>query len=139
MIDKTKKQFLRDQVFTQIKTGCGGKFPFGATNDEMQVALRRDSQSLTPRTRELVKAKLVKNSGRTRRTRRGHLAIIWTPGAGVPVDGNPNQRMRSPSAKELLDVQDTLDLLLASVNHLDAAKLKTLRAFMKWVTWISNP
>src|SRR5277367_68245 len=102
MTDQTEKHSLRDRVFQLIKTGCDGKYPHGATNDEMQMELRRDSQSLTPRTRELVMRKLVKNSGRTRRTRRGHLAIVWIPGAGSPTAGNPNKRIRPPTPKELI-------------------------------------
>ena len=50
---------------------------YGATDQEMQAYLDLPNQSQTPRRWELVRAGLVMNSGRRRKTLSGRSAIVW--------------------------------------------------------------
>lgn len=52
--------------------------PRGMTDDDLQIVLGMDGSTERPRRIELVKAGLVIESGATRRTRAGHLAIVWS-------------------------------------------------------------
>lgn len=49
----------------------------GATDEEMQQCIPMGSNTQRPRRVELVKAKLIKDSGRTRRTAGGDEAVVW--------------------------------------------------------------
>ncbi len=135
-----KTVFLRGTVFELIKGGIHGATPIGATNDEMQCATGESSQSLTPRTRELVKAGLVCNSGKTRVTRKGRPAIVWIPGAGVTIDGRPNERPRPPTKTEIVAVSKTIKYLLHDGSGIPLLKKykKEVREFMKWVNWLAS-
>lgn len=50
----------------------------GATDEEMQDALGINPSTQRPRRIELVEAGWVKDSGRTRKTRSGGTAVVWT-------------------------------------------------------------
>jgi hypothetical protein len=135
-----KAKFLRGVVFELIKSNLNGKKLVGATNDEMQVVTRENSQTLSPRTRELVKAGLVCNSGIKRETRKHGWAIVWIPGAGAVINGRPNNRPRPPTKTEIVSVSKTLNYLLhdgAGIPLLDIYK-KEVREFMKWVRWLAS-
>lgn len=49
----------------------------GATDEEVQAALRLEGSTQRPRRVELVDAGLVKHSGATRATRKGRRAAVW--------------------------------------------------------------
>lgn len=49
----------------------------GCTDEEMQLALKMNPSTQRPRRGELVGMGLVKDSGRTRRTRSGRRATVW--------------------------------------------------------------
>ena len=49
----------------------------GATDEEVQAALRLRTQSETPRRNELCRMRLVRDSGRRRRTSSGRMATVW--------------------------------------------------------------
>lgn len=49
----------------------------GATDDELQIGLAMDPSTERPRRIELVNAGLVRDSGRTRKTRSGRRATVW--------------------------------------------------------------
>lgn len=49
----------------------------GMTDEEMQVALQMNQNSQRPRRIELVDARLVYDSGRTRPTASGREAVVW--------------------------------------------------------------
>jgi hypothetical protein len=51
--------------------------PIGMTDDELQQKLGMDGNTERPRRGELEKAKLIKDSGITRYTRKRRLAIVW--------------------------------------------------------------
>ncbi len=137
---KGKAKFLRGVVFELIKSDLNGKKPVGATNDEMQVVTRENSQTLSPRTRELVKAGLVCNSGIRRETRKGGWAIVWIPGAAAIIDGRPNKRPRPPTKAEIVEVSKTLKYLLHEGSGIPLLKTykNEVREFMKWVAWLAN-
>ncbi len=50
---------------------------FGVTDDEIESALGLRHQTASARRRELVIAKLIEDSGRTRATRSGRKATVW--------------------------------------------------------------
>jgi hypothetical protein len=54
----------------------------GATDDELEIALRLQHQTVSARRRELVLKGLICDSGERRQTRSGCMAIVWVPGAG---------------------------------------------------------
>jgi hypothetical protein len=64
---------LRLAVYQQII--CCGQF--GATDDEIEVALKLRHQTVSARRRELVLLSQVTDSGRRRKTRSGRSAIVW--------------------------------------------------------------
>jgi hypothetical protein len=64
---------LRGIVLAYIRK-CGEP---GATDDEMQVALRMNPSTQRPRRIELWKADLVRATGRKRPTRSGRPAMVW--------------------------------------------------------------
>jgi len=64
---------LQAVVLTYLKR-CGSH---GATDDEIQVALRMDGNVQRPRRVELVALGLVRITERTRKTRRGRAAGVW--------------------------------------------------------------
>jgi hypothetical protein len=134
---KGKAKFLRGVVFELIKNNMNGKKPVGATNDEMQVMTHENSQTLTPRTRELVKAKLVCNSGGTRPTRKERPAIVWIPGAGAIIDGRPNTRIRPPTKTELVTVAHVIKSLKTGLK-VSPNSFKQFDVFMKWVNWLAS-
>lgn len=49
----------------------------GSTDFEMQVAAQMDPSTQRPRRIELLKAGLIKDSGRTRKTASGRAAVVW--------------------------------------------------------------
>jgi hypothetical protein len=64
---------LRGRVLAYVRK-CGAT---GATDDEMQVALKMNPSTQRPRRIELWKADLVKASGIKRPTRSGRNAMVW--------------------------------------------------------------
>lgn len=50
----------------------------GATCDELEDALNLPHQTTSARVRDLAKRRVILNSGRTRATRYGRKAIVWT-------------------------------------------------------------
>lgn len=50
----------------------------GLTDDEIQAATGMNPSGARPRRIELVRAGLVRDSGRTRKTRSGREAVVWT-------------------------------------------------------------
>jgi len=64
---------LRVRVWSFIRD-CG---PMGATDEEIQLALRLGPQTQSPRRRELVQKGVVADSGDRRKTTRGRNAIVW--------------------------------------------------------------
>ncbi len=49
----------------------------GATDDQIQMALRMEGSTERPRRIELQDKRLVKDSGKTRKTRSGRQAVVW--------------------------------------------------------------
>lgn len=64
---------LRRKVLFYLFT-CGTA---GATDEQMQVGLDLNPSTQRPRRIELVEAGLVKDSGRTDKTRSGRSAVVW--------------------------------------------------------------
>jgi predicted ArsR family transcriptional regulator len=64
---------LQARVLDYLR-GCGER---GATDEELVEALRLSPSTARPRRIELVAAKLVQDSGRTRKTRAGRPAVVW--------------------------------------------------------------
>lgn len=61
------------------------RMPGGLTDEEIQEALRMNPSTQRPRRIELERAGVVHDSGRTRRTRSGSHAVVWTvTGAPLP-------------------------------------------------------
>ena len=59
----------------------------GMTDEELQRALRMNPSTERPRRIELVRARLVRDSGRTRHTKSRRKAVVWiiaTPKKGSP-------------------------------------------------------
>jgi hypothetical protein len=65
---------LRGRVYAFVSE-CGEEK--GATDDEMQVALRMNPSTQRPRRVELWRAGLVRDSGVKRPTRTGRRAVVW--------------------------------------------------------------
>lgn len=57
--------------------------PEGATDEEMQQRLPMSPNTQRPRRVELLAAKLIKDSGRTRKTVGGDDAVVWVAVMGV--------------------------------------------------------
>lgn len=51
---------------------------YGATDEELQIALEMNPSTQRPRRIELVEKGLVKDSGRVRKTRSKRNAVVWT-------------------------------------------------------------
>ena len=51
--------------------------PEGATNDEIEIGLAMNGSTVRPRVVELRTRGLIKDSGKTRRTRSGRNAVVW--------------------------------------------------------------
>jgi predicted ArsR family transcriptional regulator len=64
---------LQARVLDYLR-GCGER---GATDEELVEALRLSPSTARPRRIELVKAGLVRDSGRTRKTNSGREATVW--------------------------------------------------------------
>lgn len=62
---------LRALVLDYIRTSGG------ATDEEIQVALGMAGNTERPRRRELEQAGLIQDSGTTRRTASGRMAVVW--------------------------------------------------------------
>ena len=69
---------LRRDVYEFIQ----GRGDEGATDEEIQGSLGMDANTERPRRRELQLAGYIQDSGRTRQTRSGRKAVVWTV-AGV--------------------------------------------------------
>jgi hypothetical protein len=65
---------LRRAVLDAIR-GAGDH---GATDEELQVCLGMNPSTQRPRRIECVRAGLVRDSGRTRLTKSGRKAVVWT-------------------------------------------------------------
>ena len=63
---------LRSYVYRYILNS-----PDGATDDQIQMALRMEGSTERPRRIELQEKNLIKDSGRTRKTRKGREAVVW--------------------------------------------------------------
>ena len=70
------------------------KGPYGATDEEIALALGKDRSCTIPRRRELEIGGWVVDSGMTRLTRCKHKSIVWVA-RGVPVE--PFQKKKKPS------------------------------------------
>jgi len=64
---------LRRRVLDQLRQWHAT----GGTDSELQAALGMDPSTQRPRRIELVNAGLVRDSGRTRKTRSGRRATVW--------------------------------------------------------------
>jgi len=71
---------LRRRVYEHLV----GRGEDGATDEEMQGALAMGASTQRPRRIELVELGLVKDSGRTRRTKSGRSAVVWVAAAKNP-------------------------------------------------------
>jgi len=65
----TKRRLVYDFLLSSAK--------YGGTDEQMQVALQMPGNVQRPRRIELVAVGLVRDSGRTRKTRAGRQAVIW--------------------------------------------------------------
>lgn len=66
---------------------------YGATDDEIQIALIMAGNTERPRRRELVKAGDIVESGATRATTSGRAAVVWVANAS-------NERRQEPPERE---------------------------------------
>lgn len=64
---------LRARVYRRI-VNCGER---GATDDEIQMTLRMEGSTQRPRRVELQEKGWIKDSGKTRKTRKGREAVVW--------------------------------------------------------------
>jgi hypothetical protein len=69
----TRRATLRAKVFRYLVT----RKPDGATDEEMQIALKMVGNTQRPRRCELEEAGLVCDSGLRRRTGSGKSAVVW--------------------------------------------------------------
>lgn len=67
----------RRRILNYLEAGWDGATTTGATDEELQRALRMSGNSVRPRRGELVAGGWVKDSGRTRATEAGDDAIVW--------------------------------------------------------------
>lgn len=65
----TKRAFVLDYIAL-----CGD---YGATDEEMQLGIPMVQNTQRPRRVELVKMRLIKDSGRVRPTKGGYTAVVW--------------------------------------------------------------
>ena len=68
-----KTNALQARVYARLRH-CAA---YGATDEELQDFLRLNPSTERPRRIELVAKHLVKDSGRTRKTRSGREAVVW--------------------------------------------------------------
>ena len=71
---QTRAKTLRDKVFLFIKS----RREFGATDHEISEVLELPIDTARPRRVELRDTGMICDSGRTRPTRSGRLATVWT-------------------------------------------------------------
>jgi hypothetical protein len=64
---------LRAKVY-QFLSASGG---YGATDEELQIALEMNPSTQRPRRVELVEKGLVRDSGKVRKTRSNRNAVVW--------------------------------------------------------------
>jgi hypothetical protein len=64
---------LRRRVYDQLRQWHAT----GGTDEDLQIGLGMDPSTQRPRRIELVNAGLVRDSGRTRKTRSGRRATVW--------------------------------------------------------------
>jgi predicted ArsR family transcriptional regulator len=69
---RSRLPVLEGRVLVYL-AGC----PLGATNDELEVALKISGNTLRPRVVELRARGLIRDTGSTRKTRSGRSAIVW--------------------------------------------------------------
>lgn len=86
----------------------------GATDDELEVALKLSHQTVSARRRELVMKGLLRNSGRTRRTRRDRLAVVWELGLELVEQGKDTPALYVPTKEEM---RLGIDGLYAALQH----------------------
>jgi hypothetical protein len=72
---------LRHQVLSYICT----RHSFGATDEEIQIALNMNPSTQRPRRIELVNMNMVRDSGLTRKTTSGRNAVVWVD-VSVPIE-----------------------------------------------------
>lgn len=68
-----KARTLRGTVYTFLKISG----MYGATDEELQIALGMNPSTERPRRIELVELGLVKKRGKTRPTKSGRQAVVW--------------------------------------------------------------
>ena len=68
-----KSHTLRRKVLDFIKVAPR----YGATDEEIQIALEMEGSTERPRRIELLEQGLIKDSGKTRETRKGRQATVW--------------------------------------------------------------
>ena len=66
-------QTLQGRVLSAIRAAEHG----GMTDEELQTDLEMNPSTQRPRRRELQLKKLIRDSGRTRRTKSGRKAVVW--------------------------------------------------------------
>ena len=71
--------------------------PRGITCDEVEVALDRTHQSMSPRVNELRDTGWFVDSGVRRKTRSGRAAVVWTPSQASPRSRRPG---RTPDRRD---------------------------------------
>ena len=70
---ETNARTLRATVYSFLKiSGL-----YGATDEELQVALNMNPSTERPRRIELVELRLVKDGGKKRNTKSGRKAVVW--------------------------------------------------------------
>ena len=74
---------LREQVLAYLIA----QGDWGATDDEIQSALKMNPSTQRPRRVELVRLGLVEDSGSARETRAGRYAVVWRSIADQPQKG----------------------------------------------------
>lgn len=70
---ETKARTLRGTVYSFLKISN----LYGATDEELQIALGMNPSTERPRRIELVELGLVRDSGRKRNTKSGRKAVVW--------------------------------------------------------------
>ena len=73
-----KKPTLRSLVLGYIAANGDN----GATDEEIQTAMKMPANTQRPRRRELEQRRLIKDSGKRRKTISNHDAIVWVVCAG---------------------------------------------------------
>lgn len=76
-LDGTRRATLRAMVFRALRE----RGSTGATDEELQQALRLQGNTERPRRRELEEVGLVRDSGVRRKTQAGKAAVVWVAAA----------------------------------------------------------